>query len=56
MLARRLAWRGFDAVLTVVEPGEPLPDTGHVYLLYAHTTSVGARFMRVARRTAAPTT
>ena len=33
VLARRLAWRGFDAVLTVVEPGEPLPDTGHVYLL-----------------------
>jgi CobQ-like glutamine amidotransferase family enzyme len=33
VLARRLAWRGFDAVLTVVEPGEALPDTGHVYLL-----------------------
>jgi lipid II isoglutaminyl synthase (glutamine-hydrolysing) len=33
VLARRLAWRGFDAVLTVVEPGDPLPDTGHVYLL-----------------------
>ena len=33
VLAQRLAWRGFDAVLTVVEPGDPLPDTGHVYLL-----------------------
>lgn len=33
VLARRLAWRGFDARLTVVEPGEPLPDTGAVYLL-----------------------
>jgi CobQ-like glutamine amidotransferase family enzyme len=33
VLAKRLAWRGFDAVLTTVEPGEPLPDTGHVYLL-----------------------
>jgi len=33
VLAKRLAWRGFDAVLTVVEPGEPLPDTGDVYLL-----------------------
>ncbi|WP_091178535.1 type 1 glutamine amidotransferase [Microlunatus flavus] len=33
VLARRLAWRGFDAVLTVVEPGDPLPDTGQVYLL-----------------------
>ncbi len=33
VLAKRLAWRGFDAVLTTVEPGEPLPDTGDVYLL-----------------------
>ncbi len=33
VLVKRLAWRGFDAVLTVVEPGDPLPDTGSVYLL-----------------------
>ena len=33
VLAKRLAWRGFDAVLSVVEPGEPLPDSGDVYLL-----------------------
>jgi CobQ-like glutamine amidotransferase family enzyme len=33
VLARRLAWRGFETVLTVVEPGEALPDTGDVYLL-----------------------
>ncbi|GAA1840302.1 type 1 glutamine amidotransferase [Microlunatus capsulatus] len=33
VLAKRLAWRGFDAVLTTVEPGEALPDTGDVYLL-----------------------
>lgn len=33
VLARRLAWRGYQAVLSVVEPGEPLPDTGQVYLL-----------------------
>jgi CobQ-like glutamine amidotransferase family enzyme len=33
VLAKRLAWRGFDAVLTTVEPGEPLPETGDVYLL-----------------------
>lgn len=33
VLAKRLAWRGFDSVLSVVEPGEPLPDTGDVYLL-----------------------
>jgi CobQ-like glutamine amidotransferase family enzyme len=33
VLIKRLGWRGFDPVLTVVEPGDPLPDTGHVYLL-----------------------
>jgi CobQ-like glutamine amidotransferase family enzyme len=33
VLTKRLAWRGFDPVLTVVEPGDALPDTGDVYLL-----------------------
>jgi CobQ-like glutamine amidotransferase family enzyme len=33
VLVKRLGWRGFDPVLTVVEPGDPLPDTGQVYLL-----------------------
>lgn len=33
VLIKRLQWRGYDAVLTVVEPGEALPDTGSVYLL-----------------------
>ncbi len=33
VLMKRLAWRGYDPLLTVVEPGDPLPDTGHVYLL-----------------------
>ena len=33
VLRQRLAWRGIDAVLTVVEPGDPLPATGAVYLL-----------------------
>jgi CobQ-like glutamine amidotransferase family enzyme len=33
VLTKRLAWRGFDAVLTTVEPGDTLPDTGDVYLL-----------------------
>jgi CobQ-like glutamine amidotransferase family enzyme len=33
VLVKRLAWRGFDPVLTTVEPGDPLPDTGDVYLL-----------------------
>lgn len=33
VLVKRLEWRGFCPVLTVVEPGDPLPDGGHVYLL-----------------------
>ena len=33
VLVKRLAWRGFDPVLSTVEPGDPLPDTGDVYLL-----------------------
>lgn len=33
VLVKRLEWRGFSPVLTVVEPGDPLPDSGHVYLL-----------------------
>jgi CobQ-like glutamine amidotransferase family enzyme len=33
VLIKRLAWRGYEPVLTAVEPGHPLPDTGDVYLL-----------------------
>jgi hypothetical protein len=33
VLVKRLAWRGYEPVLTVVEPGDPFPDTGHIYLL-----------------------
>jgi CobQ-like glutamine amidotransferase family enzyme len=33
VLIKRLVWRGYEPVLTLVEPGDPLPDTGHVYLL-----------------------
>jgi lipid II isoglutaminyl synthase (glutamine-hydrolysing) len=33
VLIKRLAWRGYEPVLTLVEPGDALPDTGHVYLL-----------------------
>jgi lipid II isoglutaminyl synthase (glutamine-hydrolysing) len=33
VLAKRLQWRGYDTILTVVEPGDALPDSGHVYLL-----------------------
>ena len=33
VLAKRLQWRGYETTLTVVEPGDPLPDTGQVYLL-----------------------
>ena len=30
VLLNRLRWRGVDAELTVVEPGDPLPPDGHV--------------------------
>ncbi len=33
VLLKRLHWRGIDAELTIVEPGEPVPATGSVYLL-----------------------
>ncbi len=33
VLRQRLAWRGVDAVLTEVEPGDPIPPDGAVYLL-----------------------
>lgn len=33
VLRQRLAWRGIDAVLTEVEPGDAVPATGSVYLL-----------------------
>jgi CobQ-like glutamine amidotransferase family enzyme len=33
VLMKRLAWRGYEPVLIAVEPGDPLPDTGHIYLL-----------------------
>jgi len=45
VLGKRLAWRGIDARVVVVEPGEELPSDGHVYLLgggedLAQTTAV----------------
>ncbi|MFT3968907.1 MAG: glutamine amidotransferase [Micropruina sp.] len=33
VLLKRLQWRGIDAILTMVEPGEPVPASGSVYLL-----------------------
>jgi CobQ-like glutamine amidotransferase family enzyme len=33
VLVKRLAWRGYEPVLTIVEPGDPFPDKGHIYLL-----------------------
>ena len=33
VLIQRLRWRGYDAQLTVVEAGEPLPDSGQVFIL-----------------------
>lgn len=33
VLTKRLQWRGIEATLTTVEPGDAVPDTGQVYLL-----------------------
>ncbi|HJV15518.1 MAG TPA: glutamine amidotransferase [Propionibacteriaceae bacterium] len=33
VLMKRLAWRGYQPVLSLVEPGDPLPDSGDVYLI-----------------------
>ncbi len=33
VLLKRLQWRGIEATLTQVEPGDPVPATGSVYLL-----------------------
>lgn len=33
VLVKRAQWRGFEPELIVVEPGDPVPDNGHVYLL-----------------------
>lgn len=33
VLDQAAAVAGYDTVLTVVEPGDPIPDTGQVYLL-----------------------
>jgi CobQ-like glutamine amidotransferase family enzyme len=45
VLSKRLTWRGIDARIVVVEPGEELPADGQVYLLgggedLAQTTAV----------------
>ncbi|WP_460743596.1 type 1 glutamine amidotransferase [Mariniluteicoccus endophyticus] len=33
VLLKRALWRGIDATLTTVEPGQPLPDSGDIFLL-----------------------
>ncbi len=33
VLVKRLLWRGYTPVLTMVEPDDPVPDTGDIYLL-----------------------
>ncbi|MCB0892814.1 MAG: glutamine amidotransferase, partial [Propionibacteriaceae bacterium] len=33
VLLKRLQWRGIEATLTVVDPGDEVPATGSVYLL-----------------------
>ncbi|MFT3877437.1 MAG: glutamine amidotransferase [Propioniciclava sp.] len=45
VLAKRLAWRGIDSEVVLVEPGSPLPADGAIYLLgggedNAQTTAV----------------
>ncbi|MGO1972965.1 MAG: type 1 glutamine amidotransferase [Propionibacteriaceae bacterium] len=49
VLLKRLAWRGFDPVLTIVEPGDPLPDTGDVYLLGGGEDSAQITAVRALR-------
>lgn len=38
VLTKRLQWRGIDAELLIVEPGQPVPTDGAVYLLGAERT------------------
>lgn len=33
VLQKRAEWRGIDAKVTWIEPGDPLPDTGDIFLL-----------------------
>lgn len=33
VLAKRLTWRGIHSTVTIVEPGDAVPETGSVYLL-----------------------
>lgn len=47
VLVQRLRWHGFEPVLSVVEPGDALPDTGDLYVLgggedAAQTSAVAA--------------
>lgn len=49
VLVQRLAWRGFDAVLTVVEAGAALPETGDVYLLGGSEDAAQAVAVRALR-------
>ena len=49
VLLKRLSWRGFDPVLTIVEPGDSLPDTGTVYLLGGGEDSAQVSAVRALR-------
>jgi CobQ-like glutamine amidotransferase family enzyme len=49
VLLKRLTWRGFDAVLSVVEADAPLPDTGNVYLLGGSEDAAQAVAVRALR-------
>lgn len=50
VLARRLAWRGYEPRLSVVEPGDALPDTAQVYVLGGGEDAAQVSAVRALRR------
>jgi lipid II isoglutaminyl synthase (glutamine-hydrolysing) len=49
VLMKRLAWRGYQPVLSLVEPGDLLPDSGDVYLLGGGEDAAQVSAVRVLR-------
>lgn len=50
VLVKRLQWRGYEPELSVVEPGDPLPGTGSVYLLGGGEDAAQTSAVRALRR------
>ena len=50
VLARRLQWRGIDADVVMVEPGETLPRDGSIYLLGGGEDNAQTTAVRELRR------